>query len=47
LFPTGLERSAQSGLFTLPVKPIDATHVYLFFASADDMDYTESVCFEI
>ena len=45
--PTGLERSAQSGTFTLPVKPVAATHVYLFFASQDGLDYTESVCFEI
>lgn len=47
LTSTGLLRSAQNGSFTLPVKPADATHVYLFFASQDGMDYTESVCFEI
>ena len=47
LSPTGLERSAQSGTFTLPVKPVNATHVYLFFASQDKLEYTESVCFEI
>ncbi len=47
LSPAGLERSAQSGTFTLPVKPADATHIYLFFASADGLDYTESVCFEL
>jgi len=47
LTPIGLLRSAQNGSFTLPVKPADATHVYLFFASADGMDYTESVCFEL
>ncbi len=47
LSPTGLKRSAQSGTFTLPVKPVNATHVYLFFASQDEMDYTESVCFEL
>jgi len=44
---TGLLRSAQNGSFTLPVKPADTTHVYLFFAAADGMDYTESVCFGI
>ena len=44
---TGLLRSAENGSFTLPVKPVDATHVYLFFASQDRLDYTESVCFEI
>ena len=47
LSPTGLERSAQSGTFTLPVKPASATHVYLFFASKDKLEYTESVCFEL
>jgi len=47
LTPTGLLRSAQSGSFNLPVKPVNATHVYLFFASQDGMDYTESVCFEL
>ena len=47
LSPTGLERSAQNGSITLPVKPVDATHVYLFFASKDELDYTESACFEI
>ena len=47
LIPTGPLRSAQNGSFTLPEKPVDATHVYLFFASADGMDYTESVCFEL
>ena len=47
LSPTGLERSAQSGTFTLPMKPVDAMHIYLFFASKDEMEYTESICFEI
>ena len=47
LTPAGLKRSSLGGLFTLPVKPVDATHVYLFFASQDGMDYTESVCFQI
>jgi hypothetical protein len=45
--PTGLLRSAQGGTFTLPEKPTDATHVYLFFASQDGLDYTESVCIEL
>src|ERR1035437_1447257 len=44
---TGLLRSTKSGTFTLPVWPAHATHVYLFFASQDGLDYTESVCFEI
>jgi hypothetical protein len=47
LTSTGLLRRAQSGSFTLPAKPADATHVYLFFASQDGLDYTESVCFEV
>ena len=47
LSPTGLERSAQSGTFTLPVKPVAATHVYLFFASQDKLEYAESVCFDL
>jgi hypothetical protein len=47
LSPAGLERRAQSGTFTLPVKPADATHIYLFFASKDKLEYTESVCFEV
>jgi len=45
--PTGLERSAQNGSFTLHVWPANTTHIYLFFASQDEMEYTESVCFEI
>ena len=44
---TGLLRSTQNGSFTLPLKPANATHVYLFFASPDGLDYTESVCFEL
>ena len=47
LSPTGLERSAQSGTFILPVLPVNATHVYLYFASKDKLEYTESVCFDI
>ena len=47
LSSTGLERSMQGGTFTLPVKPSDATHLYLLFASIDGKDYTESICCEI
>jgi len=47
MYPTWLLRSAQNGSFTLPAKPANATHIYLFFASNDGGDYTESVCFEI
>ncbi len=47
LTSTSLLRSAQNGSFTLPEKPADAMHVYLFFASQDGLDYTESVCFVV
>ena len=47
LCSTGLLRSSLGGSFTLPVKPVDATHVYLFFASEDELDYTESTCFVV
>ena len=44
---TGIVRSDLNGSFELPVKPNAATHIYLFFASRDRSDYSESVCFEI
>ena len=47
LIATGLLRSSLGGSFTQPAKPVDATHVYLFFGSQDELDYTESVCMEI
>jgi len=47
MISTGLLRSAQNGSFTLPVWPANVTHVYLFFASEDRLDYTESLCFEL
>jgi len=47
LTSTGLVRGAKNGSFELPPHPIGATHLYLFFASADKNDYTASVCFEI
>jgi hypothetical protein len=44
---TGILRSALQGSFTLPVKPVNATHVFLFMASADRESYSESVCVEM
>lgn len=45
--PTGLQRSHLQGSFTLPVKPVNATHVFLFMASGDREKYSESVGVEI
>ena len=47
LTATGIVRGALNGSFELPQRPAAATHIYLFFASADKKDYTSSVCFEI
>ncbi|HEY3370950.1 MAG TPA: hypothetical protein VGK10_08890 [Prolixibacteraceae bacterium] len=44
---TGIERNALGGKFELPVLPVGATHIYLFFGSLDHRDYSESVCFEV
>ena len=44
---TGLVRDALKGSFELPQLPVSATHIYLFFASQDHTDYSESVCFEV
>jgi hypothetical protein len=44
---TGLVRGAMNGTFELPGQPIAASHLYLFFASGDQKDYSASVCFEI
>lgn len=44
---TGLKRSALNGSFTLPVKPANATQLFLFMASRDREEYSESVCVEI
>lgn len=42
---TGILRNALSGTFNLPQLPADAKHIYLFFASQDRREYSESVCF--
>ena len=47
LTATGIIRNTQNGTFELPQLPNSATHIYLFFASKDRRDYSESVCFEI
>ncbi|HAH23038.1 MAG TPA: hypothetical protein DCL77_04625, partial [Prolixibacteraceae bacterium] len=44
---TGLVRGAKSGSFELPTKPVNATHIYLFMASSNRNDYSESICFEV
>lgn len=48
---TGIKRGDAGGTFELPAKPshhmADFTHVYLFFASRDEKDFTASCCFEI
>jgi len=44
---TGITRNELNGSFELPVKPLNATHIYLFFESKDQRNYSESVCFEI
>jgi len=44
---TGIVRSVLNGTFQLPLKPANATHLYLFMASSDREEYSESVCFEV
>lgn len=44
---TAIKRGDLAGSFHLPAIPGDATHLFLFFASADRENFTESMCFEI
>jgi len=44
---TGIVRGTMNGSFELPLHPTSATHVYLFMASRDREDYSESVCVEV
>jgi hypothetical protein len=44
---TGIVRGAKDGSFVLPSHPTLATHVYLFMASRDREEYSDSVCVEI
>ena len=44
---TGLQRSALNGTFELPVRTVNVTHVYLYFASRDGNDFSNSICFGV
>lgn len=44
---TRISRGAQEGTFELPAKPLQPTHIYLFFSSTDKKNFSQSVCFEI
>lgn len=44
---TGLVRNDLNGSFELPVGPINATHIYLFFESKNRRNYSGSICFEV
>lgn len=48
---TGIIRSQLSGAFELPLSPLPQApgpmHLYLFFASKDHRDYSQSECFEV
>ena len=44
---TGLIRRSCGGSFELPVNPEAATHLYLFFVSNDNKDYSDSLCHAI
>lgn len=45
--PTGILRGATNGSFELPPQPSAFTHTYLFFASRNREEYTQSMCFQI
>ena len=47
IISTGLKRSDLQGTFILPAKPVNATHLFLFMASGNEEQYSESVCMEI
>ena len=44
---TGIARGAMNGSFALPQHPTTATHIYMFMASRDREEYSESLCFEV
>lgn len=44
---TGLQRGKLKGSFELPPLKAVATHVFLFFASLDRTQYSESICFAL
>ena len=43
----GIIRSALEGSFKLPLKPANVTHIYLFMASRDREEHSESICIEV
>lgn len=43
IITTGLKRGDQQGSFTLPVKPANVSHVFLWMASENREGYSESV----
>jgi hypothetical protein len=47
LLATGISRSDLKGAFHLPELHFPATHLWLFFASEDKTDFSESRCFEL
>lgn len=47
IIPTGLKRSDLKGTFTLSAKPANASHVFLFLASENGEQYSESIGMEI
>ena len=46
IISTNLKRSDLQGSFTLPAKPVNATYVYLFMASENGEQYSESIAFQ-
>jgi len=44
---TGLIRRTCGGTFELPLNPDPAGYIYLFLASTDRRDYSDSVCVEV
>lgn len=44
---TGIKRGDLTGTFHLPAMPEQPTHLFLYFASDDRENFTDSICFEI
>lgn len=44
---TGIRRKDLEGAFALPAIHVPIKYVYLFFASGNRKEYSESVCFEV
>lgn len=47
MMATNIRRKEIGGVFELPKINAPVTHVYLFFASRDRKEYSESECFEV